>query len=154
MIYGIFHAELGADMYPHSKTCNLCEQLVEMYHARVNEENKEQILKSFSELDGCVGVLIATMTYGMGIDCKGVKDVIHYEAPQYLERYLQESGRAGRRGENGCKAILLYSNIMLKQCDEEIKSYIRNNSAICRRKLLLSYFDHDLCELDDLDRSS
>jgi superfamily II DNA helicase RecQ len=67
-------------------------------------------------------------------------------------RYLQESGRAGRSGENGCKAILLYSNIMLKQCDEEMKSYIRNNSAICRRKLLLSNFDHDLCELDDLDR--
>jgi RecQ family ATP-dependent DNA helicase len=152
MIYESFHAVLGFDMYLDSKTCNPRERLVEMYHARVDEENKEQILKSFSELDGCVRVLIATIAYGMGIDCKGVKDVIHYGAPENLERYLQESGRAGRSGENGCKAILLYSNIMLKQCDEEIKSYIRNNSAICRRKLLLSNFDHDLCELDDLDR--
>ena len=148
MIYGIFHAELGAEMYLDSKTCNPRERLVEMYHARVDEQNKEQILKSFSELDGCVRVLIATIAYGMGIDCKGVKDVIHYGPPQNPERYLQETGRAGRNGENGCKAILLYSNIMLKQCDEEMKSYILNNSATCRRKLLLSNFDLNLCELD------
>ena len=105
-------------------------------------------MKSFSELDGCVRVLIATIAYGMGIDCKGVKDVIHYGPPQNPERYLQETGRAGRNGENGCKAILLYSNIMLKQCNEEMKSYILNNSATCRRKLLLSNFDLNLCELD------
>ena len=42
----------------------------------------------------------------------------------------------------------LYSNIMLKQCDEEMKSYIHNN-AVCRRKLLPSNFDHDLFGLDD-----
>jgi hypothetical protein len=56
MIYGIFHAELGSDMYLDSKTCNPRGRLVEMYHARVDEENKEQILKLFSELDGCVRV--------------------------------------------------------------------------------------------------
>jgi hypothetical protein len=35
MIYGIFHAELGSDMYLDSKTCNPRGRLVEMYHARV-----------------------------------------------------------------------------------------------------------------------
>ena len=148
MIYGIFHAELGADMYLDSKTCNPRERLVEMYHARIDEQNKKQILNSFSKSNGCVRILVATIAYGMGIDCKGVRDVIHYGPPQNLERYLQESGRAGRSGENGCKAILLYSNIMLKQCDEEMKSYIHNNNAVCRRKLLLSNFDHDLFKLD------
>ena len=103
-----------------------------MYHARIDEQNKKQILNSFSKSNGCVRILVATIAYGMGIDCKGVRDVIHYGPPQNLERYLQESGRAGRSAENGCKAILLYSNIMLKQCDEEMKSYIHNNNAVCR----------------------
>ena len=43
MIYGSFHAVLGSDMYLDSKTWNPRERLVEMYHARVDEENKEQI---------------------------------------------------------------------------------------------------------------
>ena len=127
--------------------CSL-QMLACLYHARIDEQNKEQILNSFSKSNVCVRILVATIAYSMGIDCKYVRDVIHYGPPQNLERYLQESGRAGRNGENGCKAILLYSNIMLKQCDEEMKSYIHNNNAVCRRKLLLSNFDHDLFELD------
>ncbi|XP_078360026.1 putative ATP-dependent DNA helicase RecS [Oculina patagonica] len=146
-LYGIFKAELGVDMYVDRGTCNLRERLVEMYHSRIDDENKDEILKSFSSETGCIRVLIATIAYGMGIDCKGVKDVIHYGPPQNLERYLQESGRAGRSAEANCRAVILYSNVMLQSCDESIMAYVRNNS-ICRRKLLLEHFDYDLYELE------
>ena len=61
MIYSIFHAELGADMYLDSKTSNPRERLVEMYHARIDEQNKEQILNSLSKSNGCVLILVATI---------------------------------------------------------------------------------------------
>ena len=44
---------------------------VEMFHSRIDELNREQILQSVS--DGSIRVLIATIAYGMGIDCKDVK---------------------------------------------------------------------------------
>ena len=44
---------------------------MEMFHSRIDELNREQILQSVS--DGSIRVLIATIAYGMGIDCKDVK---------------------------------------------------------------------------------
>ena len=146
-LYGIFKGELGEDMYVN-RDCNPQERQVEMYHARIDEQNKDTILKSFSDENGCIRVLIATIAYGMGIDCKGVKNVIHYGPPQNLERYLQESGRAGRSADLSCRAVILYSNVMLQQCDEGMVNYIRNKNSICRRKLLLAHFDVDLSEME------
>jgi len=106
------------------------------------------ILKSFSDENGCIRVLIATIAYGMGIDCKAVKNGIHCGPPQNLERYLQESGRAGRSAVLSRRAVILYANVMLQQCDEGMVNYIRNKNSICRRKLLLVHFDVDLSEME------
>ena len=76
-LYGIFKAELGVDIFVDRQTCNPRERLVEMYHARVDEQNKDEILASFSEENGYIRVLIATIAYGMGINCKGVKCQCH-----------------------------------------------------------------------------
>ena len=105
-LYGIFKAELGVDIFVDRETCNRRERLVEMYHDRVDEQNKDEILASFSEESGCIRALIATIAYGMGMNCKGIKDVIHYGPPQNLERYLQESGRAGRSADSQCRAVI------------------------------------------------
>lgn len=148
VLYGIFKAELGVDIFVDRDSCKPRERLVEMYHTRVGEQNKDEILASFSKESGCMRVLIATIAYGMGINCKGVKYVIHYGPPQNLERYLQESGRAGCSADSQCRAVILYSNIMLQQCNESMTNYIRNKTLICRRKLLLAHFDCDLTDLE------
>ncbi len=40
--------------------------------------NKNHILASFAHENGCIRVLIATIAYGMGIDYKAVKTIVHY----------------------------------------------------------------------------
>ena len=147
-LYGIFKAELEVDIFVDRETCNPRERLGEMYHDRVDEQNKDEILASFSEESGCIRGLIATIAYGMGINCKGVKNVIHYGSSQNFERYLQESGRAGRSTDSQCRAVILYSNVMLQQCNESMINYIRNKNLICRRKLLLAHLDCDLTDLE------
>lgn len=69
-LYGIFKAELEVDIFVDRETCNPRERLGEMYHDRVDEQNKDEILASFSEESGCIRGLIATIAYGMGINCK------------------------------------------------------------------------------------
>lgn len=141
MVYAHFEAELGAMMYKDGSG-NTKERLVEMFHAHSDELYKNHILDSFGNEDGYVRVVIVSIAYGMGVDCNGVKTVIHYGPSRNLETYMQESGRAGRGHNNPCTAIILYKNLMLKHCSYDIVNYIRNQ-AQCRRKVLLSHFDVD-----------
>lgn len=78
---------------------------VYFYHAGLEREEKERIEELFFR--STEGVLCATTAYGMGVDKKNIRTVIHYEPPGDVESYLQESGRGGRdRGPT--TAIMLY----------------------------------------------
>jgi ATP-dependent DNA helicase RecQ len=67
------------------------------YHARMEPEDRDAAQTAF--MAGETRVLAATIAFGMGIDKRDIRHVIHYDLPRSLESYHQEVGRAGRDGE-------------------------------------------------------
>ena len=55
-------------------------------------------------------LLTATSSLGLGLDAPNILLVVHVGAPRTLPNYVQESGRAGRRGEV-CTAVLITGDL-------------------------------------------
>ena len=60
-------------------------------------------------MNGEIDVVCCTNAFGMGVDKQNIRFVIHYDHPSSVEAYAQETGRAGRDGQDAY-AILLYSS--------------------------------------------
>jgi ATP-dependent DNA helicase RecQ len=76
------------------------------YHAGLPQEIRDK--KQLSWSAGETRVIVATNAFGMGIDKPDVRFVIHWDIPDCIESYFQESGRVGRDNKQAF-AVLLWS---------------------------------------------
>ena len=134
-LFHMFELELGLSMYDGEVDPR--NRLVQMMHSGSPESVKSHVLEQFADSSKCLRILIATIAYGMGVNCKGVQRVIHFGPSKSIDAYLQESGRCGRDGKQS-DAILLYNGVNAKAADAEMKKYLE--SSTCRRQFLLKHF--------------
>lgn len=77
------------------------------YHGGMTTKERDKIIEKWTS--GEIPIVVATKAFGMGIDKADVREVIHFELPESLEAFVQESGRAGRDGLPA-RSVLLYHN--------------------------------------------
>ena len=113
-------------------------RLVDYYTGCTQESVRNDILKQFSK-QSCLRILIATIAFGLGVDCPDIRRVIHFGVPEDIETYVQQVGRAGRDG-NRSQCVMLYGTGVYKRfCNQHILAYCKLRKE-CRRNFLYSMF--------------
>jgi len=90
------------------------------YHAGLDSIIRKKIQENFIEEK--LPVIIATNAFGMGIDKKNIRLVIHFNSTGSIENYYQEIGRAGRDGK------IAHTFLLFDESDKNIHDYFISNS--------------------------
>ena len=81
-----------------------------LYHGALADEARAQAQDRFmAETDP---IVVATNAFGMGVDRKDLRFVVHWDVPGSIEAYYQEVGRAGRDGGLAwCELLFNYADV-------------------------------------------
>ncbi len=81
--------------------------LAKPFNGKMNPKDKIENQEAFIRNE--IQIIVATSAFGMGVDKKDIRLVVHYDISDSLENYIQESGRAGRDTGIQAECYVLYN---------------------------------------------
>lgn len=120
-----------------TNTEHATNHLVEMFHAGSPESVKSHVLAEMVQPESELRVLVCTIAFGMGINCKSVYRSIHFGPSTNIEMLVQETGRLGRDVKQ-CFCYVLHNGHLLSHSKGGIRHLVHSNE--CRRRLITNAF--------------
>lgn len=132
---------------PSKRDCDELSQALNCPKYYSGCQDKENELRRFKE--GTVKVIVCTGALGAGMDFDDVGLVVHVDKPYGCLSFVQESGRAGRKGEDVESVMFVDYSLMTRlrqsaavtSADQAMSEFILE--IICRRIPLNRYLDGD-----------
>ena len=137
VIFNAFSSVLQDNIFLNGEP-NPKSRLVDMFHGGTPDMVKKHIVEQLTHSDSCLRIVICTVAFGMGVNCSGVVECIHFGVPKSIEAYVQESGRIGRDGSPSVSRIL-YNAMLLRGANQQMRNYVRETQ--CRRNSLMKHFE-------------
>lgn len=108
------------------------------YHAGLPAAERAAILEKWVRGDEDHAVVIATIAFGLGIDKPDTRFVVHFDLPQNMEAYVQQTGRGGR-DRKACRCIMYFSGYDAHQCLKYAKGHAESEDATAATLALIKF---------------
>ena len=119
-------------------------RMFSQFHAQYPDHERERMVQELVDGKSKLRIVFVTVAFGLRIDVKNIRRVIHIGVPHTLEEYFQEAGRCGRDGLPG-NAVIYYNSYDIsaaKKMSQSMRDYVKSNK--CKREMILSYFGYKL----------
>ena len=77
---------------------------VSFYHGGMMTDDRHDVQERFKS--GKTKIVASTNAFGMGIDVRSIRGIVHLGIPGSLEEFVQQSGRAGRDGRDSFSVVI------------------------------------------------
>lgn len=138
------------------------------YHGKLTVKKRNEIQQKF--MDGEIEVMVATTSFGMGVDKPDIRCCIIVGLRERLDEYLQEAGRLGRDGQWSTCCLMhtkgtcgMAKFIYIAKAPEQFKSerighfnqmkrYAETRRAEDRDRILQNYFMDGSSNMSEAER--
>jgi ATP-dependent DNA helicase RecQ len=112
------------------------------YRKDYTETMKQHIIFEIKREVSKIRLILATVALGMGLDALRITRIIHCRPLTTLEKYFQEIGRAGRKGQKATDLLLYNNNDIAKNRKglSNAMSQICRNTESYLRLHIMKYF--------------
>ena len=140
--YSYFEQELGPhQFYPAGSPLIFSNRLLHETKAQYPEEYHGSLVENLMSGTATARVLFVTVAYGVGINVPTVERVIHIGVPYTMEKFFQETGRAGRNGSQTISTVY-FNSYDISKAKRALEPIMRQNVTAnsCRQEIIIRHF--------------
>lgn len=114
------------------------------FHAQYPDHERERIVLGLVEGKSKLRLMFVTVAFGLALDVRDIRRIVHIGVPYTVEEYFQEAGRCGRDGLPGNATIYFNSfdiSTAKGNLSQAMTDYVKSDK--CKREMILSYFGYE-----------